>query len=271
MEGRRRDSQRRSQNRKPPRGYWQPTVPVWEKEFCKVVGSMDWETLLQMKRFIHLYDNVMDWNDSAGEEAFSNAKKRYWAKRKGLPCDISLPDPDLYIDKINWDLGNDPEMLSSDVESPPTSPQTEEDHDPVVIFGDYATPDHVLATIGWGDVEENFVGPAACSSANYADPWNEWSGYHNDGWQCHSNDAWQYNTRSGHRYMRWAGDGNNWNWNYANNCYNYVGANTRDAMGDGCWNDGLKRTGGSIWQELVRIMIRHPTKDGAQKSGIPSR
>ncbi|XP_041996936.1 uncharacterized protein LOC121747022 [Salvia splendens] len=226
MEGRRRDSERRSQNRKPPRGYWQPTVPVWEKEFCKVVGSMDWETLLEMKRYIHLYDNVLDWNDSAGEEAFSNSKKRYWAKRKGLSCDISLPDPDLYIDKINWDSDNDPKMLLSDVESLATSPQTEEDHDPVVIFGDYAAPDHVLATVGWGDLEDNLVGPAACSSANYADPWNEWSGYHND-------DMWQYNTRSGHRYMPRAGDGNNWSRNYANNRYNYVGSNTRDAMGAG--------------------------------------
>ncbi|XP_042000750.1 uncharacterized protein LOC121750298 isoform X3 [Salvia splendens] len=188
---------------------------------------MNWETLLEMKRFIHLYDNVLDWNDSAGEEAFSNAKKRYWAKRKGLSCDITLPDPDLYIDKIDWDSDNDPEMLLSDVENPSMSPQTEEDFDPAVIFGDYAAPNHALATVGWGEVEENLVGPAACSSANYADPWNEWSGYHNE-------DAWQYNnTRSGHRYMPRAGGGNNWSRNYANNCYNYVGANTRDAMGAG--------------------------------------
>ncbi|XP_047967364.1 uncharacterized protein LOC125211554 [Salvia hispanica] len=238
MEGRRRASQRRSQSKKPPRGYWQPKIPAWEKEFCKVVGSMDWETLLQMKRFMHLYDKVMEWNDSAGEEAFSNAKKRYWANKNGLSCHVSLPDPDLYIDKINWDSDNDPELLLPDVVSLAASPQTEEDqyHDPVVIFGDSAIPDNVFATVGWGDWEENFVAPAACSSTNYLDPWNErgpsgWSGYHNNGWQGYSNDTWQYNNGS----RQWGGD---WSWNYANHCYsNYVGTDTRDAWGDGRWND----------------------------------
>ncbi|CAI9765648.1 unnamed protein product [Fraxinus pennsylvanica] len=70
------------QYKKPPRGSWQPRVPSWEKEFCKVIG----------------------------EEAFSNAKKRFWAKSQGLPCDASLPDPDLYIDEINWSSEIDPEV-----------------------------------------------------------------------------------------------------------------------------------------------------------------
>ncbi|KAH6819351.1 hypothetical protein C2S51_002954 [Perilla frutescens var. frutescens] len=242
MEGRRRNNHRKSQNRKPPCGFWQPTVPAWEKEFCKVVGSMDWETLMHMKKFMHFYDNVIEWNDSAGEEAFSNAKKRYWAKKKGLSCNISLPDPDLYIDKINWDSEIDPEL--SDVESLSMSSKTEEDHDPVVIFGDSATPNQVLPPTGWGDDEENFVAPATRPSANYVDPWghslNEWataawSGYSNDGWQGYSNDAWQYSNGSGHGYMPWEGDWSNWSCNYANN-YNYVGPDIRDT-----WDDGDQR------------------------------
>lgn len=191
-----------------------------------------------MKKFTHLYDNVIDWNDSAGEEAFSNAKKRYWANKNGVSCNISLPDPDLYIDNINWDSSNDPDMLLSDVESLPMSPKTEEDHDPVVIFGDSASPDQFSATVGWGDEEENLVTPATCSSANYANPWNEWApsawpGYTNDGWQTYSNDVWRYNDGSGHGCVPWEGDWSNWNWNYANNCYNYVGSDVRDVWGDG--------------------------------------
>ncbi|KAL0404866.1 UNVERIFIED_CONTAM: hypothetical protein Sradi_2127400 [Sesamum radiatum] len=153
-------------------GSWQPTVPSWEKEFCKVVGSLDWETLLQMKRFMHLYENVIKWNDSAGEEALSNAKKRFWAKINGLPCDISLPDPDLYIDKIDWDSEVDPQM-QSDIEFEPMISNVDEDHDPVVIFGDSLLPNQEYSVTGWGDDEENFKVPAKSSSANHGDPWEQ--------------------------------------------------------------------------------------------------
>ncbi|KAG8362715.1 hypothetical protein BUALT_BualtUnG0048500 [Buddleja alternifolia] len=137
MENRRRqkwdnNNNRRSQSRRPPRGSWQPTMPSWEKEFCRTVGSLDWETLLQMKKFMHLYDNVIKWNDSAGEEAFSNAKKRFWAEINGLSCDIPLPDPDLYIDEINWDSEIDQEFH----DMPVVSNTEEYYHEPVVIFGD---------------------------------------------------------------------------------------------------------------------------------------
>ncbi|KAM1008328.1 hypothetical protein FF1_004756 [Malus domestica] len=51
-----------------------------------------------------LYNNIVEWNDSAGEEAFNNAKNRFWAEMNGLipRSDISLPDPDMYIDDIDW-------------------------------------------------------------------------------------------------------------------------------------------------------------------------
>lgn len=288
MEGRRRNNHRKSQNRKPPCGLWQPTVPMWEKEFCKVVGSMDWETLVHMKKFMHLYDNVMEWNDSAGKEAFSNAKKRYWAKKNGLSCGISLPDPDIYIDKIYWDSEID-DNLFADVENQPMSPKTEEDHDPVVIFGDFVTPNQVLPPIGWGDDEENLVAPATCPSANYVDPWghsfNEWTasawpGYSNNGWQGYSSDAWQYGNGSGHGYMQWEGDWSNWSWNYPNN-YNYVGPHIRDAWDDGDqrrWNENnipTAASGGCLssyktsriqaneqWRKhMPRNIMKHPTRE----------
>ncbi|PIN10482.1 hypothetical protein CDL12_16933 [Handroanthus impetiginosus] len=218
MEGRRRKrggNYRRSQNRKPPRGFWQPTVPSWEKEFCKVVGSLDWETLLQMKKFMHLYDNIINWNDSAGEEAFRNAKKRYWAEIHGISCDISLPDPDLYIDKINWDSEIDPGSLP-DPESIPVNPNVDEDHDPVVIFGDSLMPTQEFSPTGWGDDEENLEVQNNHSLVNYDDTgeqnWGNnavdsaWPGYSN-------NNTWQFNDGSGPTgSVSWGGG-----WNYANN------------------------------------------------------
>ncbi|KAK9289436.1 hypothetical protein L1049_007591 [Liquidambar formosana] len=64
---------------------------------------------------------VVKWNDSAGEEAFHNAKNRFWAKINGLPCDLPFPDPDIYIDEIDWNPNIDPELVL-DLEREPIDP-----------------------------------------------------------------------------------------------------------------------------------------------------
>ncbi|KAK4392501.1 hypothetical protein Sango_2027900 [Sesamum angolense] len=256
MDGRRRqrDNSRRSQYRRPQRviteiyslcclsmyfcpvvlgvdvvGNWQPSVPSWEKDFCKAVSSMDWETLVQMKKFTHLYSNVMEWNDSAGEEAFRNAKERYWAEINGHSCDISLPDPDLYIDKINWDSENDPEPLQ-DLESELAIPNIEEDHEPVVIFGDSIMPDQTFSPAGWGDCEENVDVPANNPSAECGGPWEQnWGNPLNDNapsaWPVYSNDWGWSNTND----YAWPGYSNDWGWNGANDCFNYIGTGWSNA------------------------------------------
>ena len=61
--------------------------------------------------FVYCHSNVFDWNDSAAEEAFQNAKSHYWAKINSLPCDISLPDPDTYINQIDWSPYIDPDLI----------------------------------------------------------------------------------------------------------------------------------------------------------------
>ncbi|KAB2601377.1 hypothetical protein D8674_002382 [Pyrus ussuriensis x Pyrus communis] len=79
-------------------------VPYWERKFCTTVGSVPWRKLVETKKYMSLYKNIVEWNDSAGEEAFNNAKNRFWAEMNGLipSSDISLPDPDMYIDDIDW-------------------------------------------------------------------------------------------------------------------------------------------------------------------------
>lgn len=57
-------------------------------------------------------DNVFRWDDTAGKEAFQNAKNRYWADINGFSCDISAPDPNSYIGEINWNPYIDPELIS---------------------------------------------------------------------------------------------------------------------------------------------------------------
>ncbi|KAL3637203.1 hypothetical protein CASFOL_019502 [Castilleja foliolosa] len=198
MEDRRRqkkdNNNRKSHNKRPPRGNnWHQTVPKWEKEFCKVVGSLDWETLMQMKKSTHIYEDVINWNDSAGEEAFYNAKKRFWAEINGLYCNSPLPDPDLYIDKIDWDSEIDTGPFS-DFE---TEFNADEKHDPVVIFGDSFFPNQSYSLAGWGDDEANFKAPDNNNTNNLYD--NRAAIGSSD----YSNNAW--------------GVEDGWNWNYSNN------------------------------------------------------
>lgn len=151
--------------KKPPRVRWQPTVPSWEKKFCKFVGAMDWETFLDKKKFVHLYENIIKWNDSAGEEAFHNAKQCFFAQMHGWPCNISLPSPDLYIDEVDWDRQDDLKS-SLDLEHEPLVPSDPDIHEPVVIFGDAAIRGLGFSPAGWGDEDKNFRKAANSSSNN---------------------------------------------------------------------------------------------------------
>lgn len=81
---------------------WKPTVPSWEKEYCDSVG-LPWNELCKAKEYTSFYESVLRWNDSAGEEAFHLAKKRYWAKYNGRPCHFPTPDPNIHIDVIDCD------------------------------------------------------------------------------------------------------------------------------------------------------------------------
>ncbi|KAM1455437.1 hypothetical protein ACFX1R_005827 [Malus domestica] len=102
-------------------------VPYWERKFCTTVGSVPWRKLVETKKYMSLYKNIVEWNDSAGEEAFNNAKNRFWAEMNGLipSSDISLPDPDMYIDDIDWSSSCnniDPQLILDLEKSKKTKP-----------------------------------------------------------------------------------------------------------------------------------------------------
>ncbi|XP_052173702.1 uncharacterized protein LOC127789013 [Diospyros lotus] len=163
--------QRRPQNRNPPPGgsrQLQQSVPSWEKKFCSVVGCIPWRKFLEKKNFTHIYPKVLNWNDSAGEEAFRNAKNRFWADLNGLPCDIPLPDPNMYIDEIDWNSTIDPEQLI-DLKHDFVVPVDEQ----VVILDELHIANHLDYTIGWGAAEEDFKTGLALE--NKGSPWQHTS------------------------------------------------------------------------------------------------
>ncbi|KAL4557986.1 hypothetical protein LXL04_036182 [Taraxacum kok-saghyz] len=214
--------------RKPPFGgnsNWQHGIPSWEKQFVTIIGRMSWKKFLEAKEYAHLYDNIMKWDDSAGEEAFQTAKKYYHAKVHGLPCDIIKPhNPDLYIDEIDWNAKTDRNLIL-DLDSDSISPDSDSDHnhEPVVIFGD-ALPDPYknYSSPGWGDEEKTsdcqnkIVEDYNNSGINYDDYVNNWGvdfGAHNPQWYSNENDD------KPHVDQGWNNDNNGWNKNNDNYYY----------------------------------------------------
>ncbi|XAR68465.1 hypothetical protein NMG60_11003584 [Bertholletia excelsa] len=196
----------RPHNGKPPLGRWQQTVPSWEKKFCTVVGSVPWRKFVETKKFIHLYDNVLKWNDSAGEEAFHNAKNRFWAELNGLPCDISLPDPDIYIDKIDWNSNIDPELLL-DLEREFVVPDDQKKGEQVVILSGPVFSNLFFSSNGWGDAEDDLEKMVSASLTNRENPWEQnCVGTNKDvsvnGWSDSCNNFWDSN--------RWEDDSHEW-------------------------------------------------------------
>ncbi|XP_023636396.1 uncharacterized protein LOC17882013 isoform X2 [Capsella rubella] len=145
---------------------------------------------------MHIYDRVVEWDDSAGEAAFKNAKSRFWAEINGFTCDLSLPDPDVYIDDVDWDAEVDTELIL-DLEHGP-DPIPEEEH--VVILDALALSaqyDGQVWGTGWGDAEginEDNVG--------IGKPVNSWDDHKCDGWNEDSwgikekTESWDHNNNS---------------------------------------------------------------------------
>ncbi|XP_010543502.1 PREDICTED: aspartate and glycine-rich protein [Tarenaya hassleriana] len=215
---------------KPPLSNWKRSVPAWEKNFCSTVGLVPWGKVLEAKQSMYLYENVAKWNDSAGEEAFKNAKARFWAEINGLPCDISLPDPDIYIDDVDWNAEVDPELiLDLEHDTNPAGETTEGEH--VVILDTSLLRDQY--TLGWGtgwgdedaeginktvDTEQQTghhgwnTGIPESSWGQNHDGWNDdtWRGGKTDSWD-QNHDGWNDDSWRGGKTGSWDQNHDGWN------------------------------------------------------------
>jgi hypothetical protein len=112
---------------------------------------------------MYMHPNVVNWADSAVKEAFDNAKNRFWAEFNGFPCNIPLPDPNIYIDDVDWDATVDPELyLDIDKEAEARRHMEEKAEEPVILGSSlllnqsFSGPGWPAPT-GWGDEEEKEV------------------------------------------------------------------------------------------------------------------
>ncbi|CAK7331124.1 unnamed protein product [Dovyalis caffra] len=128
------------------------SVPRWEKEFCLDVGN-----LLEAKKYISETNEIMQWDDSEGKECFYNAKNRLWALNYGRApyCRPSLPNPDKYIDEIDWNSEFDTQLLMELEEARKPVPRKEESS---VVDNPWMLPVEQIRPTGW-DVREDPYGP----------------------------------------------------------------------------------------------------------------
>ncbi|CAM0883209.1 unnamed protein product [Alopecurus aequalis] len=151
---------------RPPRaqthGGGSVSVPLWEKKFCTDACSIPWGKLCETKKLMSMYTNIVDWDDSAAFEAFRDAKNRYYAVYHGQPCDIPLPDPNMYIDVVNLDEYLDPELVADLERSRRSLPRRDTTTAPNGWDSFIFTNKPVPAT-GWGDGETTHTLGQQCS------------------------------------------------------------------------------------------------------------
>ncbi|KAJ0978011.1 hypothetical protein J5N97_013485 [Dioscorea zingiberensis] len=188
---------RRHPKQPAPSESWRPSVPLWEKKFCTLVCLISWEKLCETQRVMPMYKRVANWDDAAGEEAFRNAKARYWADINGLHCDIPLPDPDAYIDVIDYDAVIDP-LLVEDLYKE-AQIQDSEEKDLTGGWDSFLFADQPVPATGWGDEEDQVSSLNNKTEHNPTVPLNE--GFHGitsfySGWEKNNDVNGNFANRS---------------------------------------------------------------------------
>ncbi|XP_058756615.1 uncharacterized protein LOC131629832 [Vicia villosa] len=107
------------------------------------------------KRYMESHAKVMKWEDYAVKQAFYDAKFRYCAAINGYRWDIPLPDPDMYIDDVDWGASVDPELyLDLDREDEARRNMIAKSEEESVILGIEG-----IEPTGWGDDDEEVTKP----------------------------------------------------------------------------------------------------------------
>lgn len=220
------DCGRSHQYGRPPQhpGYLQTAVPSWEKRFCTSVCLIPWGRIVGAKITLGAYKNIAEWDDSAAFEAFQNAKSRYWAYINNLPCDIPLPDPDMYIEKVNHNVVIDPKLIEDlEKEQPPPLPDCKKEGSSgweSLIFENKQTP-----TTGWGNAW------GGSTSGHHSVDWDQFVE------EQRQSPGWGETNLSKH------GDSSN-TWNFHGSWGGQKDCSWGDGRNTNSWNNGRDHTWG---------------------------
>ncbi|KAE8695489.1 putative Cysteine-rich receptor-like protein kinase 10 [Hibiscus syriacus] len=202
-------------------------VPLWEKKFCTIVGKVSWRKIVDTKKLTSPNDNVLNWDDSAGEEAFHNAKSR---KRIFSPPDV---EEDIMVGEENKIAGN---LLSAPTEGCNKSPSKFDNP----WENNNVTQDSSKDCVGWG----HFVLKVDDLRNLNSDGNNPWESSITQENESGNRNSWGYN---GSR-----------DWNTGNNSWghSYQGLKKDDGWGD------YKRT---YWGRNQRDTNKMPNRDNSWK------
>ncbi|KAL8500909.1 hypothetical protein ACS0TY_020481 [Phlomoides rotata] len=240
-------------------------VPSWEVDYCNSVG-VPWKKVFASKKYIYGYPSVLNWDGSAAEEALQNAKERFWAVINDLPCDNPLPDPDLYIDEIDWNPQMDPELMA--------------ELDLPIFDPDKAQKDENLETIDeWVECAQTQYDKNKFTSDN---PWESNNTQGAGSLKDANDNPWERNNTQGAGSLKDASD-NPWKRN------NTQGAGSLEDISDNPWQrDNMQGAGSSKdlhswgrWDDTVNLKNANPweqissqpvesLKDTAWRSGNES-
>ncbi|KAL7604083.1 hypothetical protein Lser_V15G15578 [Lactuca serriola] len=220
------------------RGAWKNEELPWEERFCLSVG-IPWEKIVNAKNYMNCYDNVINWNDSAGEASFSEAKNRFWAKINEIPIDKSQPnlDPDMYNHDIDWNPEIDLELIK-DLDRAyfnPDEPQKVETLDGIRSNNDGFVPGCIIGLNEMNKGSEN--------------PWERSKNDKINGWDCFNNsvnkniDPWERGATQEDREIKdcgWGGGGVSGSWHNdmmtrgggANKSWKRVDDNSKNSWGN---------------------------------------
>ncbi|KAH7679348.1 hypothetical protein IHE45_06G052400 [Dioscorea alata] len=165
------------------------------------------------------YKKVQEWDDSAGLEAFQNANFCQWAKINNYQCDITLPDPDMYIDDVDYDVFIDPELVADldYCEQKQAAAKRGLTNQQLSVKYDVLDIDNTIKPSGWNVAESSYGYGVKGKSSN---SWNS--------------SSWDRNGAYGGRWRT----SNAWGDACMKNCWK---GNARD----NAWNASLPKTSGS--------------------------
>nr|GLL40943.1 uncharacterized protein LOC109180717 isoform X1 [Ipomoea trifida] len=263
------------------------SVPSWEIDFCKSVG-IPWNKVIYTKKYISCHDSVVKWDDSASQEAFHDAKTRYWARSNGVACDNPLPDPCKYVDDVDWNATVDPEMIL-DLDRDFFNPDEANVNNSEDVSGCTGSQDHKNLNNGenaWevGHGQGNGTPEAGQGSGewneskiskNVGDPWEEscaktGGSFKGTGWRGGGNDSsWGWNP--GHNGP--SGLNNTWNnsWNHDSRNAGCTTQNKNGSWSQNAWNDRDHPGHGSWNHDGGNVGCTRQNEWGNNKNGSWSR
>lgn len=232
-----------------------------------MIGSIPWWKVVDSKKYMYGNNNVLNWDDSAGEEAFQKAKKRFWADINGLHCDISLPASDIYIDEIDWNPFIDPDIVK-EVDCEYFAPDDGEGNDKLGQKKRKTEHSAIILSDGHNWLPDTSTNPWECDNLkNETQGWNQgnnstslvngddnpWERGMTQSNERMENTAWEDSRDKSWRWSQMGKDSLSKDWDDGGNAWERDCQGVTHVKGKNRWDDPLYKSWGSNQPETKKM------------------